>query len=195
MRPTTHDPRRTTTAFFGSWVMGLMSCVAVALLAGCGQPTTIGRDWNKVDPPVAAPDFNLQQLDGGTVTLSQFRGQIVIIEFWATWCQPCRFTLPSLEKIYQQYRSRGVVVLLANQDEAPEKIRKWAGKRFTAPILLDKGGRIAVRYGAAGLPHLLIINTEGQFIYAHAGYGGGLERNLKLILDQLLVEKGSDPYG
>ncbi len=111
------------------------------------------------------------------------------MEFWATWCGPCRFSLPSLEVIYRQYRDRGAVVLLANQDEAPEQIRTWAAKRFTAPILLDTDGRVALQYRTSGIPHLLIINKDGQIIYEHDGYGGGLERSLELILEELLPQQ------
>ena len=179
----------------GSWVIGHGSLLLIVLLvlSGCGGPEGIGKDWHRVEPPKPAIDFTLQQLDHGSVSLSQYRGKIVVMEFWATWCGPCRFSLPSLEMIYKQYRDRGVVILLLNQDEESVKVRKWAGKRFSAPILLDVKAQVAQRYGVSGIPHLFIVNQDGQVVYEHGGYGGGLEHNLKLILDQMLAPSIPSP--
>ena len=141
-----------------------------------------------------APGFTLPQLDGPPVSLSDLRGRVVIMEFWATWCNPCRFSLPSLEVIYKRYRNRGVTVLLINEGEEPDRIHPWAQKRFTAPILLDQEERVGRRYQVTGIPRLFILDQEGRLIYAHEGYGGGLERNLTLILEELLGT-GSDPSG
>lgn len=169
---------------------GLM---ALALL-GC-EPKTIGADWKRVEPPVPAPGFTLPQLDAGSVSLSDYRGRVVIMEFWATWCGPCRFSLPSLEVIYKRYRGQGVEVLLLNEGEDAETARKWAAGRFTASILLDQDQRIGARYGVRSLPRLFIVDQQGRLVYAHEGYGGGLERNLKLILDEMLAEPGEAEHG
>ena len=161
--------------------------IGLVLLAVCGcAPDTITSDWQRVEPPVAAADFALRRIDGGTVSLTDYRGRVVILEFWATWCGPCRFSLPSLEVIYNKYRSRGVAVLLVNCGEPADRVRAWAERRFTAPILLDEGAAVAERYGVASLPRLFIINQAGQMIYRHAGYGGGLEHNLTRMLEDLL---------
>ena len=109
------------------------------------------------------------------------------MEFWATWCGPCRFSLPSLEVIYRKYRDRGVAILLINQGDAAPVVRKWAEKRFTAPILLDEDTRVGVPYGVHGIPRLFIVGKDGRLIYTHGGYGGGLERNLSLVLEELLT--------
>jgi peroxiredoxin len=170
----------------------LAFAVGLVALIGCA-PDEITSDWHRIEPPVPAAEFSLEQLDGSTVNLSDYRGQVVIMEFWATWCGPCRFSLPSLEVIYKRFRDRGVSVLLINQDEPVDAIRKWAGTRFTAPILLDEGGRVGQRYGVRGIPRLFIIDEDGNLVYAHAGYGGGLERNLTLILEQLLP--GASDHG
>ena len=158
----------------------------VLLLAGGCAPDTISSDWHRIEPRVEAPDFTLPQLDGKSVALADLRGRVVIMEFWATWCGPCRFSLPSLEVIYQQYRDRGVTVLLIDQGETAEVVRKWAAKRFTAPILLDRKTEVGAQYEVHGIPRLFLVDRDGRLIYAHAGYGGGLERNLRLILDDML---------
>ena len=157
----------------------------LAVMAGC-QSEGITRDWRRVEPPVAAPEFTLPTLEGGSVSLSSLRGHVVILEFWATWCGPCRGSLPSLETVYKRERARGVSVLLINQGEPVEKIRPWVGRRFTAPMLLDADGTVGRRYRVQGIPRLFIVDTQGRIVYEHSGYGGGLERNLRLILDDLL---------
>ncbi len=159
----------------------------MALVAICGcESDAIGRDWKRIEPRVPAKDFTLPRLGGGRVQLSDLRGRIVIMEFWATWCGPCRFSLPSLDVIYRRYRDRGVTVLLLNQGEAAAQVQRWVERRFAAPILLDANGEVAARYKVDGIPRLFIVGQDGQLVYEHAGYGGGLEHNLTLILEALL---------
>jgi peroxiredoxin len=157
----------------------------VVCVGGC-EPEGIGADWRRIEPKVAAPGFTLPQLSGGQVSLADYRGRVVILEFWATWCGPCRFSVPSLDVVYKRYRDRGLQVLLINEGEEAEKVRRWALRRFTAPILLDQGSRVGARYGVSGIPQLYVVDQEGRLVFAHDGYSGGLERNLKLILEELL---------
>jgi len=164
-----------------------LACVVVLFGAvGCG-PEGIGSDWKAVQPSIAAPDFTLPQLDGPPVTLSALRGRVVVLEFWATWCGPCRFSLPSLEVIHQRYRNRGVSILLINEGESERAVRQWTGRRFTAPILLDAAQTAGEQYGVRAIPRLFLVDQAGRVVYAHEGYGGGLERSLSLILDRLLA--------
>lgn len=165
-------------------------CLGVLALAGCGSEG-ISSEWKRVPPGVAAEEFTLPQLNGTAVSLSDYRGRVVIMEFWATWCGPCRYSTPSLEVISKRHRDRGVTVLLINEGETLEAIRKWTAKRFTAPILLDEDGKVAGRYGIEGIPALFIVDQAGHLVYRHEGYGGGLERSLELILEELLLQHPS----
>lgn len=163
--------------------------MVITLLGSLGcQPSA--PDWPRVNPPVAAPDFTLPTLDGGRVHLADYQGHVVVMEFWATWCGPCRFSTPSLEVIYRKFRNRGVVVLLINAGESPDRIRAWAARRFTAPILLDHGGVVQRLYHLEGIPRLFVIDQAGQIVYDKHGYRGGLEHNLNLILNELLATGG-----
>ena len=163
--------------------------LTMLILSGCG-PEGLGSDWHRVNPPADAPDFALPQLDGTTLRLVDLQGKVVVMDFWATWCGPCRSALPSLEAMYRKYRDRGVVVLLINQGETPEQITKWASQRYTAPILLD-AGQVGGLYRVRGIPQMFIVNQEGKVVYLHGGYGGGLERSLKLVFEELLAAGAS----
>ena len=163
---------------------GLLLSLFIA--AGCA-PDTITSDWHRIEPPIEAPDFTLPQLTGAPIQLSALRGRVVVMEFWATWCGPCRFSLPSLEVIAKQYRDRGVAVLLINQGDAAPAVRTWAGKRFTTPILLDEDTQVGVRYQVHSIPRLFVVGKDGRLVYTHGGYGGGLERSLSLVLEELLT--------
>ncbi len=160
-----------------------VACFVLMILAGCGEP----EPWTRLDPGVPAPPFTLTSLQGEKMSLSDYAGQVVVVEFWATWCGPCRFSTPSLEVVYRRYRDRGVTMLLINQGETPEAVASWAEDRFTAPILMDRDGRVGRRYSVEGIPRLMVIDQEGRIVHDHSGYGGGLERELSAFLDSLLA--------
>lgn len=159
---------------------------------GC-ESGVIGREWQRLDPAIPAPEFTLPQLDGKAVTLSDYRDGVVIMEFWATWCGSCRESTPSLDVIYRRYRDRGVAVLLINEGEPSDRVRAWLEGRFAAPVLLDQDGRVAARYHLSSVPRLLVID-HGRILYDRSGYRGGLEQNLSLILDELLPHARPTPH-
>ncbi len=166
--------------------------LSVCSLSGC-QPATL--TWQPLATPVAALDFTLLALTGGPVTLSGLRGQVVVMEFWATWCGPCQYSSPSLEVISRRFRGRGVTVLLINEGQTAEAVRAWARGRFTTPILLDEGVRVADAYGVNGLPQLFVIDQQGMIRYAESGYTGGLERNLSGVLGHMLATPKAAKHG
>ena len=161
-------------------------------LTGC-QPAA--PNWTPLPKPIAAPDFTLPTLAGGTVTLSSLRGQVVIMEFWATWCGPCRYSTPSLDAVYRKFRDRRVSVLLINEGEDADRVRAWVQGRFQAPILLDADTRVGWQYGVRGIPRLFVVDQAGQIVYVRSGYSGGLERNLEAAITQLLTAHGATAHG
>ena len=167
---------------------------SLIVIAGC-EPARLSSDWQRLDPPLVAPDFTVPQLDGGPVTLSSYHGRVVVMEFWATWCGPCRMSTPSLDALSRRYRDRGVAVLLINEGDAPAQIRAWAERRFAAPILLDRDGAVGRLYRLAGIPELFVVNQAGRIVYAHSGYRGGLEQSLMLILKELLGTSQGTTHG
>lgn len=114
------------------------------------------------EPRRNVPDFNLQDLDGRSVTLKEFRGKVVFVNFWATWCPPCRDEMPSMQRIYNEYRDKGLVMLAINFMESPNTIRPFLSEhKLTFPILLDSG-TVMVSYGVLGLPATYLIDRQGK---------------------------------
>ena len=161
-------------------------CVWLVIVVGCESQGRTSH-WRRIDPPIAAEPFTLNALDGSPIAITALKGRVVVMEFWATWCTPCRFSLPSLEEVAKRYREKGVSVLLINIGEEPDKVRQWAERRYTTPILLDTGGKVSDRYGVTSIPRLFIADQAGKLVWAHQGYGGGLEAALHQILDELLA--------
>lgn len=113
-----------------------------------------------------APDFTLTGVDGNQVTLSDLEGQVVVLDFWATWCSPCVEGLPELQALHERYADRGVVVLAINIEEKPEEVRDFlAGRSYTFPVLLDADAQVTNQYGVQAIPHHVVIRQDGE-IYA-----------------------------
>lgn len=128
--------------------------LTVVLFAGCGG--------GKLAPGKPAPEFELGTLDGQMLSLSQFRGSPVLLNFWATWCGPCRREMPYLQKVYERWQGVGLVLLAINIGESPPDVAEFmqAG-RFTFPVLMDVSGEVATRYGIEGIPTTFFIDAEG----------------------------------
>jgi len=140
--------------------------------AGARIEVYVGDQLQVVRPltGAAAPDFSLTGLDGGNVSLSDYRGQVVLLNFWTTWCSSCLTELPDYERIYRQYSPEFVVLGVNLQEEAPHVRQYAAGLGLTFPVLLDQDGRVANRqYQLVGLPGSFIIDRQGQIVYQHLG--------------------------
>ena len=114
----------------------------------------------------AAPDFALPDLDGRTLRLSQFRGKVVFLNVWTTWCPPCRMEMPAMEALYRQLHDEDLVVLAVSQDEnGAEAVRPFVAELgLTFPVLLDPEGRVSTRYGVTGYPETFIIDRDGHVV-------------------------------
>ena len=109
-----------------------------------------------------APDFTLQTLDGKMVTLSDLRGQVVLVNFWATWCPPCRAEMPAMQQAYDQYRTDGFVVLAVNMLEGDAQVTDFVYQTgLTFPVLVDKGGGVSERYQVKSIPTTYFVDREG----------------------------------
>ena len=138
---------------------------------------------------VVAPDFASKSDSGRNVRLSELRGQVVLINFWASWCGPCRQELPLLNKMYTQYRAAGFVLLAVNVDDNrkdADAMLKRLDLRF--PILFDSNKSVARLYGVDTMPATLLIDRDGRVRYVHRGYYSGYERKYEQQVRELLKE-------
>lgn len=128
----------------------------------------IGGNFNQKKSAIGylAPDFSLRNLKGNYQSLDSYRGRVVVLNFWATWCAPCRVEMPSFEKLYRRYRSEGVTVLAVTLDkEAGQKIKSFVedyGLSF--PVLLDEKGEVERLYPSMTIPFTYVIDREGRVV-------------------------------
>lgn len=138
-------------------------------------------------PGQPAPDFTLRASTGKNLKLSEFRGQVVMINFWATWCAPCREELPHLDRLYQQYRKAGFALLGVNIDDNPRAAQQMAeqlGVRF--PVLFDATKQVSKRYDVDAMPTTLIVDRDGKVQYLHRGYKAGVEKEYESRVRDIL---------
>lgn len=127
------------------------------ILLGAGQ----GLLADTALPP--APDFTLPDTRGKSVSLRDFRGQYILINFWATWCAPCIKEMPEIEAAYRMLKDKGFIVLAINAGERKSKVRAFIDLRdLTFPVLLDRHWKIAERYNIIGLPVSFFIGPQGK---------------------------------
>ena len=115
-------------------------------------------------------DFSLPLLSGGTTSLSSHIGKVVILNFWATWCPPCRQEMPSMETLYQRFKSQGLEILAVDIGEEESTVRRFIrDNRYTFPVPLDKDSKVSRRYGVSAIPTTFILDREGKIIARVAG--------------------------
>lgn len=138
-----------------------------------------------------APDFTLETLDGKTVTLSDLRGQAVIVNLWASWCGPCRLEMPAFKKVYEEYKDRGLVILAVNstsQDSRTAVETFVAEYQLPFPIPLDTKGEVARLYRLSALPSTFFIGCDGAITKVVVG-GPLAESTLRAEIESLLAEE------
>ena len=137
--------------------------VIVALLA-----TGLGRDPSVIASPLigrAAPNFTLPQLDGPPVTLSSLRGQVVVINFWASWCAECQAEQAALDQTWQQFQDSGVVVIGVNFEDSTGAARSYLSTAdVTYPVVEDTDSSTALAYGLRGVPETFVVNQSGRIV-------------------------------
>lgn len=160
------------------------------------EPPAGGEDYVKklgIERPekkILAPDFALEDLSGKRISLRSLRGRVVFLNFWATWCVPCRQEMPSMEKLHRELMGQGLEVVAVNFRESKTEVSKFfdeLGLTFTA--LLDQDGKVFEEYGAWSLPLSYFINRRGEFVGKAIGYRKWDGPEGKAFFQQLLSEK------
>jgi peroxiredoxin len=172
------------------------------LLVGLGLVLLGGVSWLVANRPVTAvatdqplqsaeldhlaPDFELATLDGQSVALADYAGDVVVVNFWATWCPPCRAEMPGINAVYEAYKADGLMVLAVNAREDASLVNGFVGANdFTFPVLLDPNGRVVDEYVVHSFPTTFIIDRAG--VIRHMQSGIISEEELEAIVQELLA--------
>ncbi|MGZ3240188.1 MAG: peroxiredoxin family protein [Burkholderiaceae bacterium] len=160
----------------------VMRGVLSALLA-----LSAGTALSAVTPSSVAPDFTLRTMGGPNQRLQEQRGRVVMINFWATWCGPCRQEMPHLNQLYDKYRTAGFVLFGVNVDEdtrLASEIALKLGIKF--PVLLDTEKKVSRLYDLTTMPSTVLIDRDGKVRYIHHGYRSGYEDTYDKQIRELL---------
>lgn len=155
----------------------------ITILSGWGQTPTIipeplkqkllSQGFALASTPFKAPIFSVKNLDSNQVSLSSLKGKVVFLNFWATWCPPCRTEMPSMERLSAELDKNRFTIMAVSQGEAPQKVKTFIETNgFTFPIYTDENNVTARLYGISAIPTTIIIDREGYFI---ALFKGGRE--------------------
>lgn len=139
-----------------------------------------------------ATDFTLRDVDGNSVSLSQYAGKVVVMSFWATWCGPCKEEMPHLQAMLNDRADKGLVVLSISTDDARSvsKVKPFIVKSgYTFPVLLDKDSTVIGTYNPAKtLPYTVVVDKAGNIAKVTQGYNPGDETALAATVDELLAK-------
>ncbi len=144
---------------------------------------------NNDTQPVPAPDFTLKSSSGKNIKLSELRGQVVMVNFWASWCSPCLQEMPMLNQLYKKYQPLGFTLLGVNVEEDSNDAIKWLKKiNIDFPVLYDTENSVSERYSVSIMPTTIIVDRSGNVRHIHHGYTPGVEKSYQKQIRALLKE-------
>lgn len=153
------------------------------LMLGCGSRTA---------QSYTAPAFELKDLSGKTFTLESFRGKAVVLDFWATWCGPCRMSIPMLQAFYKKHQNNDLVVLGINMDDDPSGVYSFVEKiGITYPVLYGGSSDIGSNYRVEGIPSFVFIDRKGQIVDRYDGFSAEMLPAWESTLQRILAEPKS----
>ena len=135
-----------------------------------------------------APNFTLKDEKGGDISLADYEGKVIMLNFWATWCGPCRTEMPDMVKLYDKYKERGFVILALDQQEDARRVISFRDEyKLNFPLALDRSGRIGLKYGVRSLPTTYIIDSNGRVLAGALGIrkwnGSDAHKLIESLLD------------
>jgi peroxiredoxin len=155
--------------------------------AGTALALVASRALPAIATSSTAPDFTLRTMGGPNMRLAEQRGRVVMINFWATWCGPCRQEMPELSKIYNKYRGSGFVLMGVNVDDDVRNATEVANKLAVSfPVLLDTDKAVSKLYDLSTMPSTVLIDRDGKVRYLHRGYLAGYEDTYDKQVRELL---------
>jgi len=150
----------------------------------------LASGWVRAASSKAAPDVTLHTAEGTAVQLADFKGKVLLVDFWASWCVPCKASFPALDAIYREYQPRGFAVLAVNLDEERKNAEAFlAAHPHVMPVLFDPQGAAPVAFGVKGMPTSFVIDKTGAIRFTHQGYSGNIDLSYRQEIAQLLSER------
>ena len=160
----------------------ILACCDFALSVGAQKSENSKEKTKLLAVGSTAPDWELSGADGKLQSLAQYRGKVVVLDFWATWCGPCTEVMPQMQKLHEKYKDRGVAVFGVSSWEQKDPAAFMKEKHYTYGLLL-KGEDITDRYGVGTLPAVYIIGADGRVVYRHEGvakdFGSIIKKQLR----------------
>ncbi len=149
----------------------------------CTRPPSETEVTVKIGLP--APNFKLPSLSGGEISLSQYKGKIVMLDFWATWCGPCRMTMPLLERLQKEYPNN-LVLLAINLQEPKDVVRDYVRTQgINSQVLLDEEGSVGESYGTSSIPMQILVDRSGIVRHIQLGFNPRMSSELRAEIEKL----------
>ena len=182
--PARRNTLRTVLLLLTGWLIALPAMAA-------WEPPALGHTLNAVPTPVAAPEFTLMDMDDIRHSFSDYKGKVVLLNFWATWCPPCRREMPSMDRLYQKLKDHDFTVIAINQMEEMDHVFAYTGQLEVDPtftILFDMDSKVAEAFHVNGLPTTYLIDKQGRIRYRAVGGREFDHPEVEQLIQQLLKE-------
>lgn len=146
--------------------------------------------WLTAAPPKAAPALKAQDADGRMVELAALKGKVVLVDFWASWCVPCKTSFPAIDSLFKEYQPRGLEVLAVNVDERRGDADRFLGEHpHHLTVLFDPKGASPSAFGVKGMPSSFLVDKAGAIRFVHMGYSGDVDTAYRHEIIELLAER------
>ena len=151
--------------------------------------TLVSPSFAGEDPPIDAPKFSIPSLDGHELSLNDYRGKYLLVNFWATWCGPCKVEMPSLESLHQKYKKQNFAIIAVSNDIFGAQVVEpyIQAEHYTFPVGLDPKLKVSNQFGVTSLPTTFLINPQGKIIGVLNGAENWVDPKTLLYFDQLLA--------
>ncbi len=139
-----------------------------------------------------APEWTLKDADGKDRKLSEFKGKVVVMDFWATWCGPCKMAMPGLQKLHESMKDKGVVVVGVNMADDAEAAKKFMTNKKYTYLGVYGGDEVAQAYGVGPIPQFFVVGIDGKIIHHAIGFDPKGEKKLEEVITKHLEEKSKN---
>lgn len=136
-----------------------------------------------------APDFSSDDLKGNKIVISEFLGKVIVLDFWASWCVPCKKSMPHLAELFKELKDSPLTIIAVNLDEEKNKIssfEKSIGLEIPFPVIFDKDSRLPTLYNVEGMPTTVIIDKQGIIKFKETGFDNDTREKMDKLLNELL---------